>query len=149
MPQTLHRRRFLGSLLAAGPILSQTGCASLAASLPTIARIITTGLSILVGVNNGIQELFRMVPDIPLRHRRLYTAAFDKAVTALRLLGEATEGGKDLSDDEVQAAFDHFIAAYTHWRELMQKFEWMNDAGAVVIENQVIAEAPPASELRL
>ena len=100
-------------------------------------------------MNNGIQEVFRTKPDIPLRARRLYAAAFDKAMTALRLLAEATEGGRDLGDGDVQAAFDHFIAAYQEWRALMQSYEWMNDAGAVVVEGEVIAEAPPASELRL
>ena len=144
-----HRGVRRRSLLLLPIVPFMTGCGAVVASLPTIARIITSAMAILVGVNNGIQEVFRTKPDIPLRARRLYAAAFDKAMTALRLLAEATEGGRDLGDGDVQAAFDHFIAAYQEWRALMQGYEWMNQAGAVVVEGEVIAEAPPASELRL
>lgn len=141
----MFRRLALALILA----VATPACAGVIAALPKIARIITSIMAILVGANNGVQEIFRMSPDIPKDRRRQYAVAFEKVMTALRLLNESTEGGRDLGDANVQAALDHFMEAYQQWRQLMQKEGWMNDGGSIVVEGAVLAEVPPASELRL
>lgn len=140
------RRRSFVALLPFVPLLS--GCGAVLSALPVVARIVNDAMMILVGINNAVQEIFRTRPDIPLDVRRRYTGLFDGALAALRALQAAAEEGQDLSDGKVAAAFDAFEAAYKILRDYLGRQGWMRKDGALLIDGQVIGEAPPASSFR-
>ena len=123
-------------------------CAGVLSALPIVSRIVIDAMAVLAGINNAVQEIFRTRPDIPLEKRRAYTALFDKTMATLRALHKAAEGGQTLEAGDVKGAFDSFEAAYTELRDYLFTQKWMREDGALIIDGQVIGNAPPAAELR-
>lgn len=143
-----RRREALRALVLAPAVAALSGCGAVISALPVVARIVMDAMAVLTGINNAVQEIFRTRPDIPLNVRRTYTRYFDGAITALRALQAAAEEGQDLSNGQVAAAFDAFEAAYKILRDYLGHQGWMTTDGRLMIDGQVLAEAPPPSAFR-
>lgn len=98
-------------LLFAGPA---SGCATLAALLPEVITKVTDAMLIISQVEAVADDFFATFPDP--EKAKLVDAAIRKTRTALNVALRAAKGAGDLTEDEVDAAFENFAVAY---RELI------------------------------
>lgn len=100
-------------------VVTATGCAAVIPMIPKIASVITDAIAILQIIDGAVQEFFRTHPDAPPELRARYTALHAKSLAALNAANHSLEGVEDLDQNQVDAAFAEFRAAYLELRDFL------------------------------
>ena len=126
-----------------------TGCALFGAvigALPTIIQIVQDAEIILDQIDIAAKPFFERAENKDLL--REYNTRMFTAKRALQVALRASEGGKELSDDEIDAAFDDFKVAYKELLALLRDNKLMSDDGKLRVsptsEEQIHVEIPLA-----
>lgn len=125
------RMLILAAVLLVVPPAS-TGCAAVQKVvdlLPTIVQYVQDANLILDAIDRAVIPVLALKQDEELG--KGYAAAMDAARQSLQIALRSAEGGKQLSDKELDAAFASFRQAYTQLLDLLQKASLMNSAGTM------------------
>lgn len=109
-----------------------TGCAAAAAiigALPTIVQIVQDALIVLDQIDTTAKPFFERSENKELLDS--YNKKMGAAKSALQVALRASEGGKELSDSEIDAAFDDFRDAYKELLSLLRDNNLMTAEGSL------------------
>lgn len=112
-----------------------TGCAAVIGALPTIIQIVQDAMLILDDIDDAARPFFERAENQALLDE--YNEKMLAAKKTLRIALRATEGGKRLSDEEIDAAFADFRDAYKDLLSLLRDNKLMKDKGALKAVNGV------------
>jgi len=119
MTQLLRFARFLVLAVCLGTPLA--GCAAVMPLIPQIVSVVTDAMVVLGIIDNAVGEYFRSHPDLDPVVRARYVQAFQKAMTALNAAQHALRGAEDIDQQQYDAAFAEFKAAYQELLALLEK----------------------------
>lgn len=85
-------------------------CAAVVASLPTIVAAVTDGLMVVDSIKQFVDTYFKVQPNIALEGK--VEIAITRVRQALHVALRATKGTEKLTQEQVDAAFAEFRAAY-------------------------------------
>lgn len=108
------RRKYIGSAIALVLLATAPGCAAVVAALPTIITAVTDATLVLGQIQHFADLFFKDFPDAT--KQKQVDEAIAKCEDALSAAEHATVGGQDLTQEQIDAAFDNFKTAY---QELM------------------------------
>lgn len=91
--------------------LSISGCATVAATLPTVIAAVTDGVMILDAVQRFVDAYFASHPTNP-ETKSAVQSAIDKARSSLNVALRTAQGAEKLDQAKVDEAFASFKAAY-------------------------------------
>lgn len=86
-------------------------CAAVVASLPTIVAAVTDGLMVVDSIKQFVDTYFKVQPNAALESK--VEIAITRVRQALHVALRATKGTEKLTQEQVDAAFAEFRAAYT------------------------------------
>lgn len=93
-------------------LLVPVSCASILPALPKIVSVLSDASAVLQIVDTAAQEFFRTHPDIPPETRARYVDLYSKTVSSLNGANHALRGVQDVDQEQYDAAFKEFRAAY-------------------------------------
>lgn len=96
-------------------------------ALPTVVQYVQDADMILDAIDRAVVPVLAIKGDPELNNQ--YAGAMDVARRALQVALRSTRGGQALSEEEVDAAFADFRAAYVNLTSLLQQHRLMNSAG--------------------
>jgi hypothetical protein len=117
----LYPKAFICALL-----LTLFGCAELISFLPKVISIVTDAQLILDKIEDHANAFFAVSPDPKLQ--RGVDQALDRCRTALSVALRTTHGAENLTQKDVDAAFDNFRKAYKNLLVLVQPLGVMEGA---------------------
>ena len=116
-------------------LFASTGCAAVLGALPTIVQIVQDAMLILDDIDDAAKPFFERAENKELLDR--YNEKMLIAKRTLRIALRATEGGKRLSDEEVDEAFADFREAYKDLLKLLRENNLMSEKGSLKAVNGV------------
>lgn len=112
-----------------------TGCAAVMGALPTIIQLVQDAALILDDIDEAARPYFERAENKQLLGE--YSEKMLVAKKALRVALRASEGGKRLSEAEVDEAFEDFREAYKDLLGVLRDNNLMTDQGALKSANGV------------
>jgi hypothetical protein len=112
-----------------------TGCAAVMGALPTIIQIVQDAMLILDDIDHAAKPFFERAENKELLDQ--YNAKMLTAKKTLRVALRATEGGQQLSDEEIDSAFADFREAYKELLSLLRDNNLMTEKGSLKAVNGV------------
>lgn len=109
-----------------------TGCAAFGAvigALPTIIQIVQDAQIILDQIDISAKPFFERAENKELL--REYNAKMLAAKRSLQVALRASEGGKELSDEQIDEAFEDFKIAYKELLALLRDNKLMSEEGTM------------------
>lgn len=113
-------RAILAVALLFVAVPAATGCAAIMSAIPKIVSVITDAQSVLAIIDGAANEFFRTHPDIPPETRAKYVELHAKTLKALNAANHTLRGVQDLDQDQADAAFAEFRAAYVELRSFLE-----------------------------
>ena len=131
--------------------LSLSGCAAFAAvagALPTVIQLVQDAVLVIDQIDSAARPFFEKEENAEFLKE--YDEKMFVAKKSLQIALRASEGGKKLSDEEIDAAFADFRDAYKDLLGLLRDHGLMSEAGAMKASSGVSidVEAPLALTLR-
>jgi hypothetical protein len=97
------------------------GCAAAIPVITKIASVVTDAFLVMDVIDGEVRRFFQANPSFPPELQEKYFTLYRKAMTALNAAQKAVAGAKNLSQDEYDAAFADFKAAYLEILDLLEK----------------------------
>ena len=113
------RWRFLAAVLLSLLAIVSTACAPVIRALPQIVSVITDASATIQLIDSAVSAWFARHPDVKPEVRDQYRAAYERCLIALNVANHAAAGAGALDQQEVDAAFAEFRAAYLALRDLL------------------------------
>lgn len=98
-------------------------------TLPTVIQYVQDAGMILDAIDRAVLPVLAMKQDKELSQK--YASAMDSARQALQVALRSAEGGKQLSEKDLDAAFANFRQAYAQLTSLLQQANLMNASGTM------------------
>ena len=124
------------------------GCAAfqkVVSSLPTVIQYVQDAAFILDSIDRAVLPILSLQKDDQLT--RKYANVMDVTRQSLQVALRSAEGGKQLSEDEIDAAFANFRKSYTQLLSLLQTANLMSTSGTMAAAPgayQITVETPLA-----
>lgn len=125
------RRQLLALILSVSVLGGCAGLQKAVDALPTVIQYVQDANMILDAIDRAAVPVLAIKGDPDLSNK--YAAAMDAARRTLQVALRTAKGGQNLSEDEVDAAFADFRAAYANLKLLLQQNGMMNTAGAMAV----------------
>lgn len=125
------RRQLLALILSVSVLGGCAGLQKVVDALPTVIQYVQDANMILDAIDRAAVPVLAIKGDPDLSNK--YAAAMDVARRTLQVALRTAKGGQNLSEDEVDAAFADFRAAYANLTSLLQQNGMMNTAGAMAV----------------
>lgn len=98
--------------------LGTSGCAAFVSALPKVIAAVTDALQVVDAIEDFVKTYFQIKPNGPLEMK--VDAAIKRTKQALNLALRTTNGADKLSQDQIDAAFAEFRAAYAELLNLVE-----------------------------
>jgi len=123
------KRKILALILSTF-MVTGSGCSAVQKvvdAFPTVIQYVQDANMVLDAIDRAVVPLLALKGDPEFNHK--YAGAMDAVRRTLQVALRSVEGGKNLSEEEVDAAFVDFRAAYVQLRVLLEQSGLMNSAG--------------------
>lgn len=97
------------------------GCKELIPLIPKIVAVLADATSTLQIIDTAVEEWFDQHPDVDPKVRAEYRLLYAKCHEALNGANHALQGAEDLTQNDYDAAFAEFKAAYIQLRDLLYR----------------------------
>ena len=94
-------------------------CATIVPMLPKLVAVVTDAMATLTVIDSAVDGWLDQHPNVDPKLRRDYEAAYTRCVTALNAANHALAGAEKLDQQDIDAAFAEFRAAYLALRDLL------------------------------
>jgi hypothetical protein len=117
---TNHRRLWLPKLfILLCLVFGAPACATILPMLPKLVAVVTDAMATLTIIDGAVDQWIDQHPNVDPKLRAKYEAAYARCVAALNAANHALAGAEKLDQQDIDAAFAEFRAAYLAMRDLL------------------------------